>query len=102
MTLQEIACETAKDSDLQTVIQNVKSGTWTNRYGENRTSDTLAQCTKNEPTIFTHEIGDLLLHETRLVIPKSLQKKVIATAHGHGGILRTKQLLQEKLYFPKH
>ena len=74
MTLQEITCETTKYSDLQTVIQNVKSGTWTNRYGENSTINTLARC-KNELTVFTHENGDLLLHETRLVIAKSLKRK---------------------------
>ena len=100
MTLQEIALETAKDTDLQSVIQNVKSGTWTNRYGANSTIDTFSRC-KNELTVFTHENGDLLLHETRLVIPKTLQRKVISIAHeGHQGIVRTKQLLREKVYFP--
>ena len=101
MTLQEIALETAKDTDLQSVIQNVKSGTWTNRYGANSTADTFSRC-KNELTVFTHENGDLLLHETRLVIPKTLQRKVISIAHeGHQGIVRTKQLLREKVYIDK-
>ena len=100
MTLQEIACETANDSDLQTVIQNVKSGTWTNRYGENGTLDTFSRC-KNELTVYMHENGDVLLNENKLVIPKSLQRKVISIAHeGHQGIVRTKQLLREKVYFP--
>ena len=36
-----------------------------------------------------------------LVIPRSLQRKVIQIAHeGHQVIVRTKQLLQEKVYFP--
>ena len=97
MTLQEIALETAKDTDLQSVIQNVKSGTWTNRYGANSTTDTFSRC-KNELTVFTHENCDLLLHETRLVIPKTFQRSI---AHeGHQGIVRTKQLLHEKVYFP--
>ena len=42
MTLEEIALETAKDTDLQSVIQNVKSGTRTNRYGANSTVDTFS------------------------------------------------------------
>lgn len=100
MTLREIALETSKDNDLQKVIQSVNTGTWTNCYGENSTIDTLARC-KNELTVFKHENGELLLHETRIVIPKSLQKKVISIAHeGHQGIVRTKQLLREKVYFP--
>ena len=103
MTLQETALETAKDTDLQSVIQNIKSGTWTNRYGANSTVDTFLRC-KNELTVFTHENGDLLLHETRLVIPKTLQRKVISIAHeGNQGIVRTKQILRSrKGVFSKH
>ena len=77
------------------MIQNVKSGTWTNRYGANSTVDTFSRC-RNELTVFTHENG-----ETRLVIAKTLQRKVISIAHeGHQRIVRTKQLLREKVYFP--
>ena len=43
----------------------------------------------------------MLLHETKLVIPVTLQAKIISIAHeGHQGIVRTKQLLREKVYFP--
>ena len=100
MTLKEIALETSWDNDLQKVIPSVNTGTWTNWYHENGTIDTLARC-KNELTVFRHENGDLLLHETRPIIPKSLQKKVILITHeGHQGMVRTKQLLREKVHFP--
>ena len=45
--------------------------------------------------------GEILLHDNRIVIPKELQTRVIDLAHeGHQGIVRTKQLLREKVYFP--
>ena len=44
ITLKEIALETFKDNDLQKVIQSVNTGTWTNCYDENDTTDTLARC----------------------------------------------------------
>ncbi|XP_064469786.1 uncharacterized protein K02A2.6-like [Ornithodoros turicata] len=41
-----------------------------------------------------------ILRGNRLVIPESLQKKVIQLAHrGHMGIRKTKQLLREKVWF---
>ncbi|VDI15407.1 Hypothetical predicted protein [Mytilus galloprovincialis] len=44
---------------------------------------------------------EIILHDNRIVIPKDLQMRVIDLAHeGHQGIVRTKQLLREKVYFP--
>ena len=49
----------------------------------------------------TVQHGEILLHDNRLVIPKDLQSRVIALAHqSHLGIVKTKQLLREKVYFP--
>ena len=45
--------------------------------------------------------GEILLHDNRLVKPKNLQPKVVELAHqSHLGIVKTKQLLREKMYFP--
>ena len=99
MTLDEIVKETTKDNCLQTVIQNVKRDSWDKSYS-NKTLDTFSRC-KNELTVVSLENGEVLLHDTKLVIPAKLQNKVIAIAHeGHQGIVRTKQLLREKVYFP--
>ena len=44
--------------------------------------------------------SDILLRGQRIVIPQSLQKRVINLAHeGHKGLIRTKQLLREKVSF---
>ena len=46
------------------------------------------------------ENSDVLLRGQRIVILHSLQKHVINLAHeGHQGLVRTKQLLREKVWF---
>ena len=45
--------------------------------------------------------GSLLLRGTRLVIPTSLQLRIVQVAHeGHLGLVKTKQLIREKVWFP--
>ena len=44
---------------------------------------------------------DIILRGTRLIIPKELQAHVVKLAHeGHQGIVKTKSLLREKVWFP--
>ena len=44
---------------------------------------------------------DLVLRGNRLVIPRSLRKRVVQLAHeGHQGLIKTKTLLREKVWFP--
>ena len=44
---------------------------------------------------------DILLKNTRLVIPTTLQEGATQLAHvGHQGIEKTKSLLQEKIWYP--
>ena len=46
-------------------------------------------------------VGDLILRDQRLLIPQELQRKAVDLAHiGHQGIVKTKQLLREKVWFP--
>jgi hypothetical protein len=46
------------------------------------------------------EEGEMLLKDTRIVIPHSLSEKVVDIAHqGHQGIVKTKALLREKFGF---
>ena len=45
---------------------------------------------------------DIMLKGTQVVIPESLQLKVIQLAHeGHQGIQKTKSLLRSKVWFPR-
>ena len=44
---------------------------------------------------------DIVLKSSRIVVPTVLQEKVILLAHeGHKGLVKTKQLLREKVWFP--
>ena len=45
--------------------------------------------------------GDTILRGHRLIIPAALQTKAVDLAHeGHQGIVKTKALLREKIWFP--
>ena len=45
---------------------------------------------------------DLIIRGNRLVIPTKLRQQVISLAHeGHQGLIKTKKLLREKVWFPK-
>ena len=45
--------------------------------------------------------GIFILHGTRIVVPKSLQEHIVNLAHGgYQGLVKTKSLLREKVWFP--
>ena len=71
--LSKIIRETRKDDDLQTVLSNVKRSTW--KKSQNSVIETFARC-KNALTVAYLEDGEVLLHDSKLVIPKSLQEKM--------------------------
>ena len=44
---------------------------------------------------------DIVLRGNRLVVPRSLRKRVVQLAHaGHQGLIKRKTLLREKVWFP--
>jgi hypothetical protein len=65
-----------------------------------------AQCKKTAPEFFNVFdelcIADgLILRDNRIVLPKELQKRAVDICHeGHLGIVKTKQLLRSKVWFP--
>ena len=45
---------------------------------------------------------NIILRDTRIVVPTSLHQKAIELAHeGHQGLVKTKKLLREKVWFPR-
>lgn len=53
---------------------------------------------QNELAVYSDNV---LLRNGRLVLPKTLHDRAVATAHeGHQGISRTKSLLRSKVWFP--
>ena len=92
MSLTQLQQATSQDPVLQQVHQSVVSGNWT------KTKETHPYfCVKDELTA----TESLLLRGSRIVIPASLQSTALQLAHeGHQGIVRTKQLLREKVWWP--
>lgn len=92
MTTRQVEEESAKDAELMTIREYVKSGNWKDCK--------LAAylCVKNELCV----IGNLLLRGSRIVIPQSLREEALMLAHeGHQGIVKMKSLLRQKVWWPK-
>ncbi|XP_041349594.1 uncharacterized protein K02A2.6-like [Gigantopelta aegis] len=97
MTLTEIKQQTVLDNDLQQVIGAVVNNNW--HAIANTTAYRSYWHIREELTAISD--GDILLRGNRLIIPKNLQQRAIDIAHqGHQGIVKTKQLLREKVWFP--
>ncbi|KAG1933417.1 K02A2.6-like [Pimephales promelas] len=93
MTLDEIKSETLKDETLQKVSALIRNNAWhTVAVRQN-------EHVKSELTV-SHE-NDIILKGSRIVIPSSLEYRVLQLAHeAHQGITKTKALLRETVWFP--
>ena len=106
MSLAEIQQATKTDKTLQKLIELIRTNKWTlikedsNMPGVNVAELRLFSRVQEELTV--NEADDLILRGTRIVIPSALRQRTLALAHeGHQGIVKTKQLLREKIWFPK-
>ena len=104
MTLTEIQEETDKDptlSMLRTLIHNNSWHTVDNVNNPSVIKDELKLFYKLKDELTVADNAPLILRGSRLVLPQSLRKKAIELAHeGHQGIVKTKRLLREKIWFP--
>lgn len=93
LTLDDIRRATSADDVLQEVISLVESQKW-------HLTDPTLQPYKN----VRHELSvasGLVLRGDRIVVPKALQAKVVRAAHSsHQGIVKTKSLIRQTLWFP--
>jgi hypothetical protein len=86
--------ETMKDRALRNVYEHLQQGT-VFRKGDKDLQP--YQSIVSELSI-THGV---IIRGRRIVLPTSLHKKVIDTAHeGHQGLVKTKQLLRSRVWFP--
>ena len=52
-------------------------------------------------TLTVNESADLVMRDYHIVIPSTLQKRVVELAHeGHQGMSKTKELIRTKVWFP--
>lgn len=106
MTLVEIQDATKNDPTLREVIRLIKDGSWRSLSGKQSVTEGVDGSTlmafkriKDELTVTVDE--DIVLRGTRIVIPHSLQCRAVSLAHeGHQGIVKTKNLIREKVWFP--
>ena len=99
MTIEEICESTNRDKTLQNVIECLETDTWY-KYKTDQSMDIFSRL-REELTVRKLSNGSVLLRDNRLIIPNELQLKVVQLAHqGHQGIVRTKSLLREKVWFP--
>jgi len=102
MTLQEVADATISDPILRAAMQAVQTNRWYDaRCAEglplNSLYKTLQNCS-SELSLGHHDT--ILLKGNRIVLPASLQCRVVEIAHaGHQGITKTVALLREKVWF---
>ena len=91
MTLQEIKLETEKDSSLQALIKAIETDLWTDPEVQEYKK------VKDELLVYKGTI----LRGNRIVVPNTLRNRAVDLAHvGHQGIVKIKQLIREKVWFP--
>ena len=94
LTKEEIAAATMKDSTMQKLMSAITRG-----YINKNEQQQLAP--------YKNILGELSIHEnivlrgSAIVVPEKLRRKAISLAHeGHQGLVRTKQYIRSRLWFP--
>ena len=90
-TLQEIQAETEKNSTLQSLIKAIKTDRWTD-------SEILdyKKKVKDELPVYS----GVVLRGNRIVVPSKLRANAVELVHvGHQGIVKSKNLIREKVWF---
>ena len=92
LTPREIERESENDPELVSVRHYIHIGDWSQCKIPGYVSVKNELCT----------IGKLVLRGDRIVIPQSLRRSVVESAHeGHQGIVKTKSRLRTKVWWPK-
>ena len=104
MTLDEIKAATRDDEALSLCMKAIKSREWEKVIKEARNSE-IAEILKSlkvvKDELTVNASSDLILRNNRIVVPTSLRERIVEIAHeGHQGVVKTKQLLRGKVWFP--
>lgn len=101
MTLHEIKDETLKDPILQKVSTHIRDNTWHKITGDTQHAETLKKYREISGELTVSHTNDIVLRGTQIVIPGSLEHRVLQLANeGHQGIVKTKTLLRSRVWFP--
>jgi len=97
MTLSEISECTQKDKVLLQVMDAVRTNRWYKYKGQEDMKPFYA--VRNELSVDPK--SNVLLKQNRIVVPSDLRGRAINIAHeAHMGIVKTKALVREKIWFP--
>ena len=98
MTLEEVDAASENDHVLKAVRYALKSGQWYEQNQEVAASELSKYHVIRDELAVT---GNIVLKRCKIVIPAKLQSKVVDMAHeAHQGLVKTKALLREKVWFP--
>lgn len=107
MSTDHVAVESSKDPTLQRLCKTIQSGTWRNILNsndpniDNNALKSFKAISSELSVSYINKDLFVILRGTRLIIPKTLQLRAVNLAHeGHQGIVKTKQLLRTKVWFP--
>ena len=103
MTLVEIQRATAEDSTLQCLVDVLRTGKWQqiDNPPEDVNKDDLGLFKRVQRELTISSDSKIVLRGSRIVIPTVLRERAIDIAHeGHQGLVKTKKLLREKVWFP--
>ncbi|XP_054766781.2 uncharacterized protein K02A2.6-like [Lytechinus pictus] len=94
VTREQLKTESAADATLQKVCHYLQTA-WPREISEDLVP---YHCVRNELAIFD---DTCIVRGTRAVIPKSLQHRVLQTAHeSHPGVVKMKQRCREAIWWP--
>ncbi len=102
MTLKEIKEETKKNEILQELVKIIREQLWDSKKAFNGDNgNELRKYINFQDELTINDDTDIVLRGSRIVIPSSLRNRAISIAHeGHQGLVKTKQLIREKILFP--
>ena len=94
-TLEELRKETEKDEIIQEIMRSIHKGDWKMQ----KKNEKLKPYLDMQEEFST--VNGLLYRVDRIVVPESLQRKIVKIGHnmGHLGKTKTKQMLREKYWF---
>ena len=111
ITLAEIQNSTLADLTLQKFAEFIRSQQWHFVLNNDLPPSNAAKSTDPQDLKAFHKIrreltiptkNDTILRGSRIVMPASLRHHALQLTHeGHQGLIKTKQLLREKIWFPR-
>ena len=104
--IEQLRKAVKQDSTLQALIEILQNNTWNSLATKQPDNTDIDLDELKAFKKIQHELSltpdvDLILRGNRLVIPKQLRIRVLQLAHeGHQGLVKTKKLIREKVWFP--